>query len=572
MYYFAYIDENNICTGVYPAPSDLSINPGYIAITEEQYTSQSVVGQVYDPETGSWSNMPEWSCKATEVQYDGAESVKDKLDAIDEALVGNAEEIQAMREVVAALNPGVQPLMIIEMHNGKIDNTTGEETESTSRISSDFIPVEFGKTYYQTNDLGYFMYVTFYTADKTFIYRKGDYASGEAIECSREDAAFMRFSSHSGENSLSNVFRLYDADPTATADEIYTAEEVDGFLSAKADAVHTHTAADISGVVKTINGTAADENGNVTIAVNGGGMTAGEILEAVKTVDGQNSGLDADLLDGHNSDYFATAEQLAGKADAEHTHEGYAIAEHIHTGYVSIEDLAGKADANHTHNDYITATTYANGMSNKADVNHAHSGYASSGHIHSEYASSSHTHTASSIGAATSNHTHSGYASSTHTHSGYLPTSGGTVSGDLNVAGIFRVNGQQAVYDSGTMVTLSTNNRETMIAGSKVYSKTTISVSSDRRLKENICEVDVDKMAEFIKKIDVKTFNYIGKADECIGVIAQEVQEADPEVAKYLVSEAEDGFLIVKVADLVFPLIATVQKLAQKVEELKAGK
>ena len=319
-------------------------------------------------------------------------------------------------------------------------------------------------------------------------------------------------------------------------------------LSAKADAVHTHTAADISGVVKTINGTAPDENGDVTIAVNGGGMTAGEILEALKAVDGQNSGLDADLLDGHNSDYFATAEQLAAKANAEHTHDVY-VTPAVLSGFVTADQLSTKAEANHTHNDYITVTTYANGMSGKAD--------------------SGHTHTPASIGAAPSNHSHNGYAASGHTHSDYLPKSGGTVSGDLNVTGIFRVNGQQAVYDSGSMVTLSTNNRETMIAGSKVYSKTTISVSSDRRLKENICEVDVDKMAEFIKKIDVKTFNYIGKADECIGVIAQEVQAADLEVAKYLVSEAEDGFLTVKVADLVVPLIATVQKLAAEVEELK---
>ena len=565
MFYFAYVDANNVCQDVYAMPTDLSSTPGYITITEAQYTSRSVVGQIYTPETGGWSNPPEWVCNATQVQYgEGNESVNDKLDEIGTGLAD-------LSEAFAALDTGVRPLMIVEMHNGKIDNTTGEETESTSRISSDFIPIQSGKTYYQTNDLGYFMYVTCYTADKTFIYRKGDFASGEAIDCTRENAAFIRLSSHSGENSLSNVFRLYDADPTATDEEIYSAEEVDGFLSAKADAVHTHTAADISGVVKTINGTAADENGNVTIAVNGGGMTAGEILEAVKTVDGQNSGLDADLLDGHNSDYFATAEQLTGKADADHNHEGYVTAEAL-SGYVTADQLSTKADANHAHNDYITLTTYANGMSNKADVNHSHSGYASSGHSHTEYASSGHSHTASSIGAATSNHTHSGYASSTHTHSGYLPTSGGTVSGDLNVTGILRVNGQQSVYDSGSMVTLSTNNRETMIAGSKIYSKVAISVSSDRRLKENIKEVSADDMTKFINGLGIKTFNYIGNDEECIGVIAQEVTESNPELAKYFVRQDEEGYYSVKASDLVFPLIATVQKLAQEVEELKAGK
>ena len=39
--------------------------------------------------------------------------------------------------------------------------------------------------------------------------------------------------------------------------------------------------------------------------------TASEILTKLKTVDGTGSGLDADLLDGHNSDYFATASTVS---------------------------------------------------------------------------------------------------------------------------------------------------------------------------------------------------------------------------------------------------------------------
>lgn len=436
MFYFAYIDANNVCQDVYAMPSDLSSIPGYITITEEQYTSRSVVGQVYDPVTQTWSDVPEWSCNATEVQYgEGAESVKDKLDAIDAAL------------------------------EGKVDASALEGKANTSDLHN-----------------------------------------------------------HDNKTVLDGI----------------TAEKV-----ALWDA-----------------GTAS---GGTTVV----SMTPAEILEKLATVDGQNSGLDADLLDGHNSDYFATAEQLSGKANAEHTHtgyapeahthEGYATAEHthtgyaaeghIHTGYASVTDLAGKADTNHAHNDYITALTYANGMSGKAD--------------------SDHTHTPASIGAAPSNHSHNGYAISGHTHSDYLPKSGGTVSGDLNVTGIFRVNGQQSVYDSGTMVTLSTNNRETMIAGSKIYSKVAISVSSDRRLKENIKEVSADDMTKFINGLGIKTFNYIGNDEECIGVIAQEVTESNPELAKYFVRQDEEGYYSVKASDLVFPLIATVQKLAKEIEELK---
>lgn len=55
-----------------------------------------------------------------------------------------------------------------------------------------------------------------------------------------------------------------------------------------------------------------------------------------------------------------------------------------------------------------------------------------------------------------------------------------------------------------------------------------------------------------------------------IGLIAQNVQEADAEVAKFFVSEDEDGMLNLRPADLVFPLIAAVQELSTKVEQLSA--
>ena len=49
------------------------------------------------------------------------------------------------------------------------------------------------------------------------------------------------------------------------------------------------------------------------------------------------------------------------------------------------------------------------------------------------------------------------------------------------------------------MITLSTNNRQTMIAGSAIYSKVNIQVSSDERLKENIKAVNLYKCEEFIR-------------------------------------------------------------------------
>lgn len=113
-----------------------------------------------------------------------------------------------------------------------------------------------------------------------------------------------------------------------------------------------------------------------------------------------------------------------------------------------------------------------------------------------------------------------------------------------------------------------TNNYPTRIAGNAISATKSIVVDSDERLKENINGVDTKEMTDFIKNIDVKTFNYIGDNAECIGVIAQQVQEANPDIAKFLVFENEDTYLGVKAADLVFPLIATVQNLIAKVEEL----
>lgn len=372
-------------------------------------------------------------------------------------------------------------------------------------------------------------------------------------------------------------------------------------IEGKANAVHSHTAADIAGVVKTVNGNVPDADGNIVIT--NSGMTAAEILEALKTVDGTNSGIDADMLDGLDSSAFALANHvhdyaptshthtlenvtglvtaLAGKSDTNHDHNtAYAAISHAHTvenvtglatalsgkadtaalnslietvneidgDVTDLENaIANKADENHTHDDYISAQTYANGMNGKADV--------------------SHTHAISDVSGLQS--ALNGKADSSHTHSGYLPTSGGTVSGNLNVSGILRVNGQQAIYDSGSMITLSTNNRETMIAGSKIYSKVQIAVSSDERLKEAINPAPVDNLAEMIDNLNVCTYKYLGSDETNVGIIAQELIRDNPTLADYFVRTDKDGYYSVKAADLVFPLIAAVQKLNKEVKELK---
>ena len=48
MYYYAYINSENIVTGVYALPTPVTID-GYISITQDQYENGDLVGKVYDP-------------------------------------------------------------------------------------------------------------------------------------------------------------------------------------------------------------------------------------------------------------------------------------------------------------------------------------------------------------------------------------------------------------------------------------------------------------------------------------------------------------------------------------------
>lgn len=191
----------------------------------------------------------------------------------------------------------------------------------------------------------------------------------------------------------------------------------------------------------------------------------------------------------------------------------------------------------------------------------------------------------------------------------YLPVTGGTVSGDLDVSGVLRMRGSQAFFynvDAKTM-NIGTNNatvvnmagvhsggtmninsatlrpynviprdNNSLLGNSNyrwkgIYSQAAVNVSSDERLKKDIAETDSKELAEFINKLPVKTYKY--KDDEMnidrIGLIAQDIIKADPKLSRYFVSSEGDGFYSLKPADLVFPLIAAVQQLSEKIEELK---
>ena len=123
MFYFAYIDATNLCTGVYALPSDLSGMAGYVSITEEQYNSRSVVGKYWNADTQTWTDPVEFSCSSDEVRYKQTEqTLSAKLDAMDAAIAaaGNGSNTPgADGEDGATFTPAVSEAGVISWTNDK---------------------------------------------------------------------------------------------------------------------------------------------------------------------------------------------------------------------------------------------------------------------------------------------------------------------------------------------------------------------------------------------------------------------------------------------------------------------
>lgn len=498
---------------------------------------------------------------------------------VQSEVTGLTDKLSQIDAAIAALqdsgsDSAPEPLLVASMHLGKLDNNSGAEATSTTRICSDPFAIQNGKSYWQVNDKEVNMYVLIYDADEVFLEYLGNFASGAEIEVSNTNAAYMRIGSLLGEYDLTNEFRIYDVDPSSsgTTTDYYTKTEADARF---AQISHTHT------------GYAASDHTHTDLHTHDN-----------KTV-----------LDGITAAKVAAWDSAAAKEVYTKTESDakYATASHTHSDYMTETDAEDAfAPVAHSHSEYMTSTAAGNVFS---PITHTHAGYAASTHTHSyndltdvPSAADPYTHPATHPASmitglatvATSGNYNdlsnkptslpadggdadtvggkypSAFANADHTHSTYLPLSGGSLTGNLNVGGILRVNNQQSIFDSGSMITLSTNNRQTMIAGSAIYSKVTIQVSSDARLKENVECVDPDKCLDFINDLDVKTFNYIGDNTPCIGVIAQDLQNTEFSDFFVFKQPGEEGYLTVKAADLVFPLIAAVQNLSAEIDHLKA--
>lgn len=485
MYYFAFIDANNICTSVYAMPSDLSGVAGYVAITEAEYTSQSVIGKRWNASTSAWEEVVEHfyavldekdiCINVVELEEESSDPFYIAIDSLDQSLIGQW------------YNRATQTFQVEIPFHVRAAHSTNEINVGTSDVSL----------------------TTKLTQLETAIENAGSGSgSGEA-----------------------------------------GADGADG-----EDGGYYTPAVSAEGV---LSWTASKDGMPAVASVNIKGADGAPGAPGADGQDGQDGAPGADGAAGANGVTFTPV--MTGTT-LSWTNDGGL------QNPPSVDLKGDKGDAG----DAATVDAYT-----KTQVDTMLSGKADSTHTH-DYAPGTHTHAMGDIsglvsalsGKAASEHTHTSYALSSHSHSQYFPTTGGTISGETNFSGgLIRAKGVQAVFHSGSQLVYGSNNLPTRIAGSAISATKTITVDSDRALKENIADVNAADCLNFIDALDVKTYNYKGDSEECIGVIAQDIE--DSPLAKYLVRTTAEGKKAVKVADLVFPLIVAVQALSDYCKRLE---
>lgn len=483
MFYYAIVNDNCYCTSVVSSTTEINDNH-YIEITEEQYTSQSVVGMYWNVTDVLWDYVRYFSCNTYDIDYDRTGKVLQyQFDDMNEAIAANTAAIPT-------------------------------------------------KTSQLTNDSG------FKTVDTNTTYSLSK--SGSTITLTGSDGSSTS---------------VTDSDSNTT---------------------YSKATDTVLGLVKV---GFAESGKNYPVELNANGQmfvnvpwTDNNTVYTHPTYTAKSSGLYKVAVDGTGHVSGATA---VTKADI--TGLGIPAQDTVYTLPAAGTALGGVKTGGDV--------TISNGTITVNDDSHAH--------------------VISNVdGLQTAL---DGKAASSHTHS-YLPLSGGTVSGDTNITGVLRVNGQQSFYfQTSTMSqTVGTNNATggTTIAGGAdstcningaivktaailprstntyycgnanyrwkgIYSSAAVNVSSDERLKENIVKLHADEAVDFINSVDVCSFNYIGDESEQIGVMAQDILAKAPNLAKALVTQDENGYYGVKTSDLVFPLIIAVQELTKQVKELK---
>ena len=139
---------------------------------------------------------------------------------------------------------------------------------------------------------------------------------------------------------------------------------------------------------------------------------------------------------------------------------------------------------------------------------------------------------------------------------------------DGNLTDILRINGKQAVYDSGTNMVFGANNQDTMIVGKTIYSRVAIAVPSDKRFRDNIEPANEVDAVEFAKNLPIYKYSCKGSQKRRIGVMAQDLISS--EVGKHFVEHdyLQDKYAV-NLSELVFPLYLAYQELEKRVRKME---
>ena len=134
--------------------------------------------------------------------------------------------------------------------------------------------------------------------------------------------------------------------------------------------------------------------------------------------------------------------------------------------------------------------------------------------------------------------------------------------------GTLRVNGKQAIYDSGASTVFGASNQDTMLTGKAIYSRVAIAVPSDKRFRDNIEPANEVDAVEFVKNLPVYEYSCKGSQKRRIGVMAQDLISS--EFGKHFVEHdyLQDKYAV-SYSELVFPLYLAYQELEKRFRKLE---
>jgi|SaaInl74LU_5_DNA_1037368.scaffolds.fasta_scaffold00443_3 DNA-binding FrmR family transcriptional regulator len=259
-----------------------------------------------------------------------------------------------------------------------------------------------------------------------------------------------------------------------------------------------------------------DYSGDFSSKLDASSYTASDVLTKIKTVDGAGSGLDADLLDGQSSAYYATASSVA-------------------TNTSKLATIESNATADQTASEILTLIKTVDGAGSGLDADLL------DGQSSAYYLDGNNFINMPATG-VTSVATSNGLTGGTITGTGTLSMSG-SYTGTFNVTGEIKATGEVTAY------------------------------FSDERLKKDIVPVTgalqgVMAMGGYTYKAnDLAAELGVERTDNQIGLLAQEVEAQFPEL---VTESALAGYKTIRYDKMVTVLVEAMKEQQAMIEQLQA--